>query len=102
MSGDQARRNAKTDGPGIRGLLIDEPLIFERGSEGRRAVALPRPTRDEQELAGDIPARLLRGPVEHFPQVGQGELVRHYTRLSQYNYGVDTGFYPLGSCTMKY
>jgi glycine dehydrogenase subunit 2 len=88
--------------PGIQGLVLDEPLIFELGSKGRRAVDMPGPEQDEKEITDGLPGRLVRRGVDHFPEIGQVELVRHYTRLSQYNYGVDTGFYPLGSCTMKY
>jgi glycine dehydrogenase subunit 2 len=82
---------------GIKNLSFDEPPIFELGSEGRTAVPLPE---EEPEL--HIPPALVRDEIESFPQVSQVELVRHFTRLSQWNFSVDTGFYPLGSCTMKY
>ena len=49
-----------------------------------------------------IPSHLLRKELEGFPQLSEVDVVRHFTRLSQWNYGVDSGFYPLGSCTMKY
>jgi glycine dehydrogenase subunit 2 len=74
-----------------------EPLIFELGKPGRRGYTLP-PKLHEQLR---IPKDLLREELE-LPEVSEVELVRHYTRLSQMNYGVDSGIYPLGSCTMKY
>ncbi len=73
-----------------------EPLIFEKGGSGRRGT-LPRGASSKVE----IPERLLRDTLE-IPELTEPEVVRHYTRLSQMNFGVDTGFYPLGSCTMKY
>ncbi|MBW3577971.1 MAG: aminomethyl-transferring glycine dehydrogenase subunit GcvPB [Actinobacteria bacterium] len=79
-----------------------EPLIFERSSPGRRAATLPaldieeRPV--EELLAG---VELARAPTP-LPEVSEREIVSHYTRLSQRNHGIDLGYYPLGSCTMKY
>ena len=52
--------------------------------------------------AGTLPAALLRGEIADFPEVSEVDVVRHFTRLSQWNYSVDEGLYPLGSCTMKY
>ena len=79
-----------------------EPLIFEMSRQGRRAQLLPCcdvPETDPERL---IPADLLRHELPGLPQVAEVDVVRHFTRLSQMNYGVDAGFYPLGSCTMKY
>jgi len=76
--------------------------IYDRGAAGRRAVALPPLQRGEDELLATIPAHLRRREGPRLPEVSQPELVRHYTALSRMNYGVDTGFYPLGSCTMKH
>ncbi|MCX8117155.1 MAG: aminomethyl-transferring glycine dehydrogenase subunit GcvPB [Desulfobacterota bacterium] len=84
------------------GLLQEEPLIFEQGSEGRRGDSLPAWDVEAVEKESCIPSHLLRGEIEGFPQLSEVEVVRHFTRLSQWNYGVDSGFYPLGSCTMKY
>src|SRR5262249_22975311 len=81
-------------------MLLDEPLIFERGSAGRTGwdvadpvdgavPALPAELRREDDLAG-------------FPEVGELEVLRHFLRLSQWNYSAATTMYPLGSCTMKY
>ncbi|GAB4306227.1 MAG: aminomethyl-transferring glycine dehydrogenase subunit GcvPB [Candidatus Bipolaricaulota bacterium] len=76
--------------------------IYDRGAPGRRAVALPELGQGEEELLARIPPSLRRREGPHLPEVSQPELVRHYTALSRMNYGVDTGFYPLGSCTMKH
>jgi len=74
-----------------------EPLIFELSKPGRMGVTLPKLDVPPSEL----PTNLLRDDLP-LPEVSEVDAVRHYTRLSQMNYGVDTGFYPLGSCTMKY
>jgi glycine dehydrogenase subunit 2 len=89
---------------GIRdtGLIQDEPLIFERGGKGRKAYSLPRWDVEKAALENFIPHRLLRKDLEGVPELSEVEVVRHFTRLSQWNYGVDSGLYPLGSCTMKY
>jgi glycine dehydrogenase subunit 2 len=84
------------------GLIQDEPLIFERGGKGRKGYSLPKWDVEEVQAKNLIPSQLLRSELEGFPQVSETDVVRHFTRLSQWNYGVDSGFYPLGSCTMKY
>ena len=84
------------------GLIQDEPLIFEQGGKGRRGYSLPRWEVEEVETHTVIPPDLLRKDLEGFPQLSEIDVVRHFTRLSQWNYGVDSGLYPLGSCTMKY
>ncbi|RMH17910.1 MAG: aminomethyl-transferring glycine dehydrogenase subunit GcvPB, partial [Gammaproteobacteria bacterium] len=74
-------------------------LIFEKTSPGRHAVSQwPQPLSDRRE----IPGNLLRNQPPELPAVSELDVVRHYTRLSQKNYSIDTHFYPLGSCTMKY
>jgi glycine dehydrogenase subunit 2 len=76
--------------------------IFEKGAAGRRAFSCPQsgvPERDPHEL---LPARLRRRDPARLPQVSEPELVRHYVRLSRRNFDLDSGFYPLGSCTMKH
>ncbi|MEX1336948.1 aminomethyl-transferring glycine dehydrogenase subunit GcvPB [Hydrogenibacillus schlegelii] len=78
------------------------PLLFERSQPGKRAADLPPldvPPADPVALYGEA---LVRTTPPLLPEVSEPELVRHYTALSRRNYGVDTGFYPLGSCTMKY
>jgi glycine dehydrogenase subunit 2 len=74
-------------------------LIFEHSRPGRRATA-QAPA--EVAEADDLPAELLRGDTAALPEVSEMQAVRHYTRLSQKNFSIDTQFYPLGSCTMKY
>ena len=84
------------------GLIQDEPLIFEQGGEGRQGYSLPRWDVEEVEAENVIPSQFVRKELQGFPQLSEVDVVRHFTRLSQWNYGVDSGFYPLGSCTMKY
>jgi len=80
--------------------VIREPLIFEISSPGKTAVRLPElDIPEKKDLLSDVP---LRENIEGFPEVSETEITRHFTRLSQMNYCVDFGFYPLGSCTMKY
>ncbi len=88
--------------PGARGLVFNEPLIFEHGRKGRQGCDIPKSEFPQVDPAAVVPAGLLRGPVEGLAEVSEPEAVRHFTRLSQWNYGVDSNFYPLGSCTMKY
>jgi len=76
---------------------MTEPLIFEISRPGRCAATLP----ELDVPQADLPQELVREDLP-LPEVSELDLVRHFTRLSQMNYGVDTGFYPLGSCTMKY
>ncbi len=76
---------------------MSEPLIYEKSSPGRTGATLPECDVPQAEL----PADLLRKDLD-LPEVSELQVVRHYTRLSQLNYGIDKGFYPLGSCTMKY
>jgi len=88
--------------PGTRGLVYREPLVFERSVPGRIGASLPSAGVPETDPTDEIPAELLRGPIEHFPSLSENEVVRHYVRLSQTNHSIDSGFYPLGSCTMKF
>ncbi|MGQ9513645.1 MAG: aminomethyl-transferring glycine dehydrogenase subunit GcvPB [Thermoproteota archaeon] len=74
-------------------------LIFEISVEGREGASLPELDVPEQELG--IPEKKLRRSIS-LPEVSEVDVVRHYTALSRMNFGVDSGFYPLGSCTMKY
>jgi glycine dehydrogenase subunit 2 len=82
---------------GTTGLIMNEPLLWEKGKKGRSGYSLPRRDVPEAELNADI-----CGDGPDFPDLSEVDVVRHYTRLSQWNFGVDTGMYPLGSCTMKY
>lgn len=82
--------------------MSTETLIFEKGAPGRRAGSLPTLDVPARSLDSLIPAEFLRAEPAPLPEVSEIEVVRHYTHLSQRNFGVDGGFYPLGSCTMKY
>jgi glycine dehydrogenase subunit 2 len=75
------------------------PTLFERSRSGRGGGKVPHPPKD---ALARIPAAQLRSTGPRLPEVSEPELTRHYVNLSQLNYAVDTGFYPLGSCTMKY
>jgi glycine dehydrogenase subunit 2 len=77
-------------------------LIFEISQSGRTGADLPESDVDPIELDEKFPKHLLRETPAELPEVSELQLVRHYTALSHKNYGVDNGFYPLGSCTMKY
>jgi glycine dehydrogenase subunit 2 len=78
------------------------PLIFERSTPGRRGYRLPDLDVPEVPVSELIPSEFLRDEPPALPEVSELEVVRHYTQLSRLNHGVDVGFYPLGSCTMKY
>jgi hypothetical protein len=84
------------------GNLLNEPLLFEHKPGSCTGASLPKAEVPEVDPASELPREYLRGAVEGMPCLYEPEVVRHYLRLSQQNYGVDTGFYPLGSCTMKY
>ncbi|EJP6473020.1 aminomethyl-transferring glycine dehydrogenase subunit GcvPB [Clostridium botulinum] len=77
-------------------------VIFELSSEGRKGYRLPDLDVPEVELSKLLPKNLLREDEIDLPEVSEVDVVRHYTALSNKNYTVDNGFYPLGSCTMKY
>ena len=81
---------------------MSEPLIFEKGAPGRKGGYLPENDVPQFSPERVVPKRFLREKPPALPEVSEIELIRHFTRLSQQNYGIDTGFYPLGSCTMKY
>jgi len=81
---------------------MSEPLIFEGSRPGRMAVSLPEMDVPEKALSELLPEKFLRRKPPQLPEVSEIQLVRHFTRLSQRNFSVDTHFYPLGSCTMKY
>ncbi len=80
----------------------DKALIFEMSKQGRIAYSLPENDVPEIEITSVIPAGMLREVPAELPEVSELQLIRHYTELSRRNHGIDNGFYPLGSCTMKY
>jgi len=99
-----AGRAADTEAPGQmtthsghRGLQMEEPLIFEMGSTGRTGVDLPPVPQVASKLGG-----LARQGDIGLPALSEPQVVRHYVRVSQKNYAIDAGLYPLGSCTMKH
>lgn len=83
-------------------ITQNEPLVFELSSPGKKGYQLPEldvPAVDPAEALG---AANVRAEIEGFPEVSEVEAIRHFTRLSTWNYAIDLGLYPLGSCTMKY
>ena len=80
----------------------EQALLFELGAPGRRGCSLPRPDLPVKPVDELLPPQAQRQIPLVLPEISEGELVRHYTALSTRNHGVDSGFYPLGSCTMKY
>ena len=86
-------------------LTVVQPLIFESSAPGRRAVRFPKPSDQARQAASRQPAvpnATLRADAPRLPEVSELDLLRHFNRLSQLNHAIDLGFYPLGSCTMKY
>ncbi|WP_424428677.1 aminomethyl-transferring glycine dehydrogenase subunit GcvPB, partial [Parasphingorhabdus sp.] len=90
-------QNVITTHTGNRALMVDEPLIFEIGSADRSGVDFPDAPQVESRFGG-----LEREAPIAIPGLSEGEMVRHYTRLSRQNYAIDVGLFPLGSCTMKH
>ncbi len=80
----------------------NEPLIFERSSPGKRGYQLPDLDVPAVDAASVLGAGYTRDEIPGFPEVSEVEAIRHFSRLSTYNYAIDLGLYPLGSCTMKY
>jgi glycine dehydrogenase subunit 2 len=87
---------------GASGLVFNEEVIFDLGGACEEGYSLPEWQEGEADGASLLPAHLVRGEIEELPQVSEFEVLRHFTRLSQWNFSIDGGFYPLGSCTMKY
>ena len=77
-------------------------LIFEQSKPGRRAYSLPENDVESFDLSEQLPEHLTRKEAAELPEVSELQLMRHYTALANKNFGIETGFYPLGSCTMKY
>ena len=83
-------------------FVLNERLVFEEGSAGRRGFNMPPldvPSKDVSQL---IDPSLLRHDIAGMPELSEVDVIRHFTRLSTWNYHIDLGLYPLGSCTMKY
>jgi glycine dehydrogenase subunit 2 len=84
---------------GATGLVQTEPLVFERSVPGRRGYGLPAL---DVPAADDLEGMPLRAEAPGLPEISEPDALRHFHRLSQRNYSIDAGFYPLGSCTMKH
>ncbi|MGM1049781.1 aminomethyl-transferring glycine dehydrogenase subunit GcvPB [Paenibacillus sp. N3/727] len=80
----------------------EKALIFELSKPGRVAYSLPDCDVPETDVSEWIPESMLRSKLAELPEVYEVDVIRHYTELSRRNFGIDNGFYPLGSCTMKY
>jgi len=91
-----------SSGVGQSGLIFEEALIFEKGSPGRVGYSLPPMDVPETKIHNLVPPSLQRKELPDLPEVSEIDVVRHFLRLSQWNYSIATGLYPLGSCTMKY
>ncbi len=83
-------------------LTQNEPLLFERSSPGKNGYQLPELDVPPVDAVAVLGAENTRAEIEDFPEVSEVDAIRHFTRLSTYNYAIDLGLYPLGSCTMKY
>src|SRR5438067_2531695 len=81
---------------------LNESLLFEEGSPGRRAFDLPKLDVPSRSVTDIIDPGLLREDIDNMPELSEVDVIRHFTRLSTWNYHIDLGLYPLGSCTMKY
>src|SRR5688572_21881300 len=97
IEGGQAASTAAGTISGNRALMLEEPLIFEQDSPGTTGVDLPEPPLVKSRL-GKVRERGAIG----LPGLSEPEVIRHYVRLSRKNYAIDSGLYPLGSCTMKH
>jgi glycine cleavage system P protein (glycine dehydrogenase) subunit 2 len=83
-------------------ISLNERLVFEEGSPGRRGFNLPELDVPAKEVTEVINPHLLRKDIPGMPELSEVDVIRHFTRLSTWNYHIDLGLYPLGSCTMKY
>jgi len=97
-AGPDAGDSGRMTDSGDRGLMLEEPLSFDIGDAGKCGVDLEEP---EGKPAPGL-ARFLRKRAPELPGLTEPETVRHYSRLSRMNYGIDLGPFPLGSCTMKH
>jgi glycine cleavage system P protein (glycine dehydrogenase) subunit 2 len=85
-----------------RHVSQSEGVIFEKSAPGKRGFELPPSDVPAVDVRAALGADYARGDIEGFPEVSEIEVIRHFTRLSTWNYAIDLGMYPLGSCTMKY
>jgi glycine dehydrogenase subunit 2 len=87
---------------GATHVTINERLVFEEGSAGRRAFDLPSLDVPKKDVTSIVSSDLIRDGIAGMPELSEVDVIRHFTRLSTWNYHIDLGLYPLGSCTMKY
>ena len=85
-----------------RHVSQNEGLIFEQSAPGKRGIEFPPLDVPPVDADAALGAAYAREGVDGFPEVSEIEVIRHFTRLSTWNYAIDLGMYPLGSCTMKY
>src|SRR5579859_1816995 len=83
-------------------ITQNEALLFEIGSPGKIGYQLPSLDVPAVDAGAALGQENVRAEIEGFPEVSEVEAIRHFTRLSTWNYAIDLGLYPLGSCTMKY
>lgn len=82
--------------------MTENKNIYEKSVSGRKGFTLPEMQKSEKEILSEIPVKFLRNEPAPLPEVSEGEAMRHFIELSVKNHHIDKGFYPLGSCTMKY
>ena len=82
--------------------MTDKTLIYEKSRPGRTGFTLPKTTKTESELLSAIPDKFHRAESPQLPEISESEVMRHFVELSVKNHHIEKGFYPLGSCTMKY
>ena len=82
--------------------MEDKLLIYEKSAPGRRGYTLPKLGRSEADVLDAIPEKFRRDDDARLPEVTEGEVMRHFVGISVKNHHIERGFYPLGSCTMKY
>lgn len=82
--------------------MSNQNLIYEKSASGRKGYTLPALAKDEKDILSAIPSKYLRTKPAELPEVSEGGVMRHFVGLSVLNHHIDKGFYPLGSCTMKY
>src|SRR5437660_10010961 len=85
-----------------RHVSQNEGLIFEKSSPGKRGYKLPPLDVPEVDSGKVLGQAARQDDLKSLPEVSEMEIIRHFTRLSTWNYAIDLGMYPLGSCTMKY
>ncbi len=94
--------NADFVSSATQGIVIEESLLFELGSPGRKGYSLSQVQDSSTDINSLLPAAEIREEIDDMPELSELDIVRHFTRLSQWNFSIDSNFYPLGSCTMKY